>query len=57
MSPQLTDGEGHDLRRLSYTDAQSLWELRCLLEVSAARAEKRKVSFKVPSVHDEGAST
>jgi hypothetical protein len=57
MPPQLTDGDGHDLRKLGYADAQFLWQLARLTEVSAAHAEGRKVSFKVPSIHDEGAST
>jgi len=45
--PQLSDGEGvewHGPERLPF-DA---WEMRCLLEIADARAENRRVSFKIP---------
>lgn len=59
MIPQLFDGEGHDIDRLSTFDRrQWLFEMECLLELAEAHAEGRKVSFKIPSaVHEQGAST
>lgn len=54
MPPQLSDSDGHDLRALGTADAQFIWQLRCLTEVSTARAEGRKVSFEIPSAeHSE----
>ena len=58
IPPSLTDGEGHDIQTLTVSDAEWLWQLDCLLEVSTAHAEGRKVSFEIPSSnHEPGVST
>jgi hypothetical protein len=55
--PFIEDRDGHDLEALRLRHREWLWQMDCIDELLTAKAEGRKLSFRVPSFHDEGATT